>query len=87
MREYLAEKRLAAEVGVVLAARRMKDYIKNLLKSEEGDTNFVAIIIIIVILIAIAAIFHEQLAKAIEKVFKSLGEFIDNNEGKTLRTE
>ena len=87
MRELIAEKRLAAEVNLMLAARRMKDYVKNLMKSEEGDTNFVAIIIIIVILIAIAAIFHEQLAQAIEKVFGSLGEFIDGNEGKTLRTE
>lgn len=87
MREYLAEKRLAAEVNLMLAARRMKDYVKNLVKSEDGDTNFVAIIIIIVILIAIAAVFHKQLADAIKKVFTSLGEFIDKNPGGELSAE
>ena len=84
MREYLAEKRLAAEVKMMSAARRMKDYVGNLLKSEEGDTNFVAIIIIIVILIAIAAIFHEALGKAIRNVFESLNQFIEDNPGKKL---
>lgn len=84
MRAFIAEKRLAAEVKMMSAARRMKDYVGNLLKSEAGDTNFVAIIIIIVILIAIAAIFHKQLADAIEKVFSSLGDFIDKNPGKEL---
>lgn len=87
MRELIAEKRLAAEVNLMLAARRMKDYVKNLMKSEEGDTNFVAIIIIIVILIAIAAVFHKQLAGAITKVFDSLGSFIDKNPGDKLSAE
>lgn len=84
MREFLTKKRLAAEARMMLAARRMKDYATNLVKSEEGDTNFVAIIIIIVILIAIAAVFHEQLKNAIEKVFKNLSDFIDNNPGEKL---
>ena len=79
MREYLAEKRLAAEVKMMSTARRMKDYVKNLFKSEEGDTNFVAIIIIIVILIAIAGIFHEQLTKAVKAVFTNLTDFIDKS--------
>ena len=37
-----------------------------------------AIIIIIVILIGIAGVFKEQLEGAIEKVFGSLTDFIDN---------
>lgn len=84
MREFIAEKRLAAEVKMMSVARRMKDYVGNLLKSEEGDTNFVAIIIIIVILIAIAAIFHEALGKAITNVFKQLNSFVDTNTDVTL---
>ncbi|MBD5453552.1 MAG: hypothetical protein HDR30_04375 [Lachnospiraceae bacterium] len=84
MREYLAEKRLAAEVGIMLAARRMKECAKRLVQDERGDTNFVAIIIIIVILIAIAAIFHDALSSAIRKVFQSLEDFIDANPGEEL---
>ena len=84
MREYLAEKRLAAEVNLMLAVRRMKECAKNFFVSEKGDTNFVAIIIIIVILIAIAAIFHKELKSAITKVFDNLSDFIDNSEGVTL---
>ena len=60
MREYLAEKRLAAEVGLMLAARRMKECAKRLVQDERGDTNFVAIIVIIVIILSIAEIFQEQ---------------------------
>lgn len=86
MREYLAEKRLAAEVGVMLAARRMKECVKNFFVSEEGDTNFVAIIIIIVILIVIAAIFQKQLKAAVESVFTNLSGFIGNSKNIELET-
>ena len=83
MREYLAEKRLAAEVGLMLAARRMKECAKRLVQDERGDTNFVSIIVIIVIVIAVAGIFHEQLSKAIKAVFENLTSFINdsNHEG------
>ncbi|MCI8967186.1 MAG: holin, BlyA family protein [Lachnospiraceae bacterium] len=49
--------------------------LKELL-SEEGDTNFVSIILIMVIVIAIAVIFQEQLTEAVEAVFEKLTEFI-----------
>lgn len=46
------------------------------LLSEEGDTNFVSIILIMVIVIAIAVIFQEQLTAAVQNVFAKLMEFI-----------
>lgn len=46
------------------------------LLSEEGDTNFVSIILIMVIVIAIAVIFQEQLTAAVQNVFAKLTEFI-----------
>ena len=49
--------------------------LKELL-SEEGDTNFVSIILIMVIVIAIAVIFQEQLTEAVEAVFEKLTELI-----------
>lgn len=46
------------------------------LLSEEGDTNFVSIILIMVIVIAIAVIFQEQLTAAVQNVFGQLMDFI-----------
>ena len=45
------------------------------LLGEEGDTNFVSIILIMVIVIAIAVILKEQLTEAVEGVFEKLLEF------------
>lgn len=46
------------------------------LMREEGDTNFVSIILIMVIVIAIAIIFQEQLTNAVQNVFGQLTDFI-----------
>ena len=70
MRDFLDGKL----IGMQLRARR---FLSQMMEEERGDTNFVAIIII-VILIAIAGVFKEQLEGAIEKVFGSLTDFIDN---------
>lgn len=43
---------------------------------EDGDTNFVSIILIMVIVIAIAIIFQEQLTNAVQNVFGQLTDFI-----------
>ncbi|HBA67855.1 MAG TPA: holin, BlyA family protein [Lachnospiraceae bacterium] len=53
----------------------LKGKLEELL-NEEGDTNFVSIILIMVIVIAIAAIFREQLTSAVQAVFGQLTEFI-----------
>lgn len=68
MRTFLEIKKLQAE-------RNLRQKLEQLL-SEEGDTNFVAIIIIIVILLAIAAIFKDKLIEAVEAVFAKLMDFI-----------
>lgn len=49
--------------------------IEELMK-EDGDTNFVSIILIMVIVIAIAVIFKDQLTSAVQSVFEQLTEFI-----------
>ncbi len=59
-----------------LKMRQMLNEKLEELLSEEGDTNFVSIILIMVIVIAIAAIFREQLMAAVESVFGQLTEFI-----------
>lgn len=51
------------------------------LLGEEGDTNFVSIILIMVIVIAIAAIFKQQLQEAVEAIFGKLTDIIDGVQG------
>lgn len=53
----------------------LNEKLEELLK-EDGDTNFVSIILIMVIVIAIAVIFQDQLTAAVENVFGQLTEFI-----------
>lgn len=76
MREYLAEKRLDVEVGIMLAARRMKECAKRLVQDERGDTNFVSIILIVVIVIALAIIFKDQVTAAMTDVMTQLTTFV-----------
>lgn len=55
---------------------RFMGMMEEFLKDEEGDTNMVSMIVLIVIVIALATIFKNQLAKAIELVFEKLTDFI-----------
>lgn len=68
MRTFLQVKKLQAE-------QILKGKLEELLK-EEGDTNFVSIILIMVIVIAVAAMFQEALTDAAEKIFKKLTDFV-----------
>ncbi len=63
------------EIKRLQAGRVLNEKLQELL-SEEGDTNFVSIILIMVIVIAIAAIFKDQLTSAVENVFEQLTTFI-----------
>lgn len=55
----------------------LNEKLEELLR-ENGDTNFVSIILIMVIVIAIAVIFQEQLTAAVTNVFGQLTDFIGN---------
>ena len=50
--------------------------LQRLLEEEDGDTNFVSIIVIIVIVLGIAGIFKDQLTKAVNSVLNQLTDFI-----------
>lgn len=87
MREYLSDKMWQARGMLLIARERVKEQALKLVKEENGDTNFVAIIIIIVILIAIAGIFHQQLSDAIKAVFGNLTSFINESNHAPLSGE
>lgn len=71
MRDYINSKL----TGLYL---RAENFLNRLIKDEEGDTNFVAIIVIIVIIIGIAAIFQDALTTAVEDVMDKLIGFINS---------
>lgn len=50
--------------------------VRNFLQEEKGASDIVAILLVIVILIAVAAIFREQLIKAVTGVFEKLMEVL-----------
>lgn len=71
MKDYLFGK-------VLMAQMKMRDAVEKFVQNEEGDTNFVSIIIIIVIVLAIAAIFRDKLKALVEDVFVNLTDFVNN---------
>lgn len=77
MREYLSDKMWQARGMLLIAKERMKEQALKLVKEENGDTNFVSIILIVVIVIALAAIFKTQLTSAMNTVMGKLTEFIN----------
>ncbi len=78
MREYLSDKMWQARGMLLIAKERMKQQALKLVKEENGDTNFVSIILIVVIVIALAAIFKKQLTSAMNTVMGKLTEFIND---------
>lgn len=70
MKNYVLGKMLMAQM-------KMKDFVKNLAKNEEGDTNFVSIILIIVIVVGIATLFRKELMGLAEDVIDQLTEFVN----------
>lgn len=61
---------------LLMAQLKAKDFVKEALTNEEGDTNFVSIILIIVIVIAVATIFREKLTELAENIFGQVFEFV-----------
>lgn len=74
MKTYLTGKLWIAQV-------RTKDFLKSLVTKENGDTNFVSIMLIIVIVIAIAAIFRDELANVVNNVMSGLSDATDISVG------
>lgn len=68
MRTFLQIRKLKMQQAL---NKRLEELLR-----EEGDTNFVSIILIMVIVIAIAVIFKDQLTAAVENVFGQLTDFI-----------
>lgn len=69
MRKYLDGKMLQAQM-------KLQEYAVKLITNEDGDTNFVSIILIIVIVIALATLFKDTLTELAENVLGKLTDFV-----------
>ncbi|MFV0411983.1 MAG: Flp1 family type IVb pilin [Oscillospiraceae bacterium] len=47
------------------------------LTSERGDTNIIAIILILVVVIGLVIIFRDQLTSLVQRIFGSINEDVD----------
>lgn len=80
MREYLSDKMWQARGMLLIAKERMKEQALRLVEDENGDTNFVSIILIVVIVIAIAMIFQKKVTNAMNTVMTKLTNFVGGSE-------
>ena len=69
MRNFMDRKMISLQV-------RAESWLKRFLAKEDGDANFVSIIVIIVIILAVAAIFKDTLLKAVNGVMEQLTDFL-----------
>ena len=57
------------------ASQSVKGAVKNFFTTEDGDTNFISIIVVLVIVLGLAALFRKNIAKLVsgwwEKINKS----------------
>ena len=76
----LAEKVLDYEVRIMNGLWRMKENVKDaahdFFTTEDGDTNFISIIIVLVIVIALAALFRKNIKAMVEAIWEKIsGQF------------
>lgn len=73
---------LDLEVRVVNGMWRMKqrigEAVHDFFSDEEGDTNFISIIIILVIVVGLAVVFRKNIAQLVNEMWKNI--FKDAND-------
>ena len=72
----LQEKMLGYEVKAMNGLWRMKENVKeavhDFFTTEDGDTNFISIIIVLVIVIALAALFRNNIKAMVQSIWTSI---------------
>lgn len=74
----LEDKMLDYEVRIMNGLRRMKENVKaevhDFFTTEDGDTNFISIIIVLVIVVALAVVFRKNIAELVNKLWTKIFE-------------
>ncbi len=72
----LQEKMLGYEVKVMNGLWRMKENVKeavhDFFTTEDGDTNFISIIIVLVIVVGLAVFFRKQIATIVNNIWTKI---------------
>jgi len=72
----LEDKMLGYEVRVMNGLWRMKENVKekvhDFFTTEDGDTNFISIIIVLVIVVALAVVFRKNIKALVNGMWKSI---------------
>lgn len=56
------------------ASQSVKGAVKNFFTTEDGDTNFISIIVVLVIVLGLAALFREKIGEFVTKWWASIVE-------------
>lgn len=56
------------------ASQSVKGAVKNFFTTEDGDTNFISIIVVLVIVLGLAALFRKNIEKLVTGWWKSINE-------------
>jgi Flp pilus assembly pilin Flp len=72
-------------LGTMLRTKlKMRECVQNFLINEEGDTNFISIMLIAVVVLAIAVIFKKQLTAIVNNVFTQLTSFVGGGDSSAV---
>lgn len=66
------EAEVRIQTGFWKMKERVKDAVHDFFTTEEGDTNFISILIILVIVIALAAIFRTNIKNMVEAMWDKI---------------
>lgn len=81
----LEDKMLNYEVRIKNGLWRMKENVKtavhDFFTTEDGDTNFISIIIILVIVIALAAMFRNNIKAMVEAIWSKISDKFNDASG------
>ena len=81
----LQEKMLGYEVKVMNGLWKMKENVKeavhDFFTTEDGDTNFISIIIILVLVIALAALFRKNIAAIVKAIWTQISKDVKGATG------
>lgn len=63
------------------ASQSVKGAVKNFFTTEDGDTNFISIIVVLVIVLGLAALFREKIGEYVTEWWASIDDSKNNING------
>lgn len=77
---------LKLEVAALVKLHQAKVAFQEFLTDEDGDTNFISVIIILAIICALAIVFRDNIAEIANAVFEKAGQDVGAATGTNVNT-